>query len=166
MKKNLSEFLKIAYKYDRVKDVKDAFLEFPVEDECHKGKIENVIKETTDEYVTTYKIGDIVFVREYIYLDGAKGNNHLFVIIDKNNMAVPIENFGMLISSNISKLKYKTNKLLEKNELNNLCKDSIVKTDVIYKILNEQIVFKIGTVDLEKIEEYKNSFYEYLKSIE
>lgn len=81
------------------------------------------------------------------------------MIIDKDNTAVPIENFGMLISSNLEKLKFKANKLLEKDEKNNLHCDSIVKTDVIYKILNEQIVFKIGKVDSERIEEYKESFY-------
>ena len=41
-------------------------------------------------------------------------------------------------------------------------KDSIVKTDVIYKISNEQILFKIGEVDMDKVEEYKKSFYEEL----
>lgn len=70
----------------------------------------------------------------------------------------------MLISSNLEKMKFKTNKILVKDDLNNLNKDSIVKTDVLYKILNEQIVFKIGMVDYEKIEEYKNSFYESLKN--
>jgi len=76
---------------------------------------------------------------------------------------VPIENFGMLISSNLNKIKYKANKLLKKDTLNNLYRDSIVKTDVIYKILNEQILFKIGTVDKDKVEEYKKSFYEVIK---
>ena len=76
---------------------------------------------------------------------------------------MPIENFGMLISSNLEKLKFKANILLEKDNVNNLHKDSIVKTDVIYKILNEQILFKIGKVDSEKIEEYKQSFYDTLK---
>lgn len=69
----------------------------------------------------------------------------------------------MLISSNLDKLRFKANKLLEKDDINNLKKDSIVKTDVVYKILNEQIIFKIGTVDNEKIEEYKKSFYESLQ---
>ena len=68
----------------------------------------------------------------------------------------------MLISSNLEKLKFKTNILLKKDSENNLRKDSIVKTDVIYKILNEQILFKIGKVDKEKIEEYKQSFYNSL----
>lgn len=163
MKEELSDFLKIAYKYNRVKDLKEAFEEYPVEEEWHKGKIENVLKEETEDYSISYNIGDIVFVKEYVYSDGKKGNNHFFVIIDKDNTAVPIENFGMLISSNLEKLKFKSNKLLEKDTLNNLHKDSIVKTDVVYKILNEQIIFKIGTVDIEKIEEYKKSFYESLQ---
>jgi len=33
----------------------------------------------------------------------------------------------------------------------------------IENVLNEQIIFKIGTVDHEKIEEYKKSFYESLQ---
>lgn len=97
-----------------------------------------------------------------MYSNGKAGNNHFFVIIDKDNTAVPIENFGMLLSSNLDKLRFKTNKELKKDSRNNLKKDSIVKTDVIYKILNEQIIFKIGTVDMDKIEEYKKSFYDNL----
>ena len=69
----------------------------------------------------------------------------------------------MLISSNLDKLKFNSNVLLEKDKNNNLHKDSIVKTDVVYKILNEQIIFKIGKVDYEKIEEYKKKFYRMLK---
>ena len=45
MEENLSKFLKIAYKYDKVKDLQEAFEEYPVEEEWHKGKIENVLKE-------------------------------------------------------------------------------------------------------------------------
>lgn len=45
MKEELSEFLKIAYKYGKVKNLEEAFKEFPVEEEWHKGKIENVVKE-------------------------------------------------------------------------------------------------------------------------
>lgn len=163
MKEELSDFLKIAYKHNRVKDLKEAFDEYPVEEEWHRGKLENVLKEDIEDYNISYSIGDIVFVKEYNYSDGKKGTNHFFVIIDKDNTAVPIENFGMLISSNLDKLRFKVNKLLEKNAINNLKKDSIVKTDVVYKILNEQIIFKIGTVDNEKIEEYKKSFYESLQ---
>ena len=150
----LSEFMKFAYKCNKVRDIKEAFEEYPVEEEWHKGKIENVLtlKEESLEY-NNYEIGDIVFVKEYYYSNGVKGKNHFFVIIDQNNIAVPIENFGMLISSKLTKLKYPANKY-------NLNMDSIVKTDVIYKILNNQILFKIGKVDTTKIEEYKNNFIE------
>lgn len=45
MKKELSDFLKIAYKYDKIRNAEEAFREYPVEDEWHKGKTENVLKE-------------------------------------------------------------------------------------------------------------------------
>ena len=165
MKEELSDFVNIAYKYGRVKDLEEAFEEFHVKEEWHKGKIENVLNEDSEVY-SIYEIGDIVFVKEYTYSDGKIGNNHFFVIIDQNNTAVPIENFGMLISSNLEKLKFNANILLQKDSKNKLHKDSIVKTDVVYKILNEQILFKIGKVDNEKIEEYKKSFYDTLKTID
>lgn len=44
MKEELSDFFKIAYQYNQVKDLEEAFKEFPVEEEWHKGKIENVLK--------------------------------------------------------------------------------------------------------------------------
>jgi hypothetical protein len=161
--KKIKDFLELAKKTGKIKDVKEAFIEYPVENEWHKGKIENVLElsDNNEEYLI-YKIGDIVFVNDYRYDNGAKGKNHLFVIIEQNNLAVPIENFGMLISSNIEKLKYKSNKFINKDNKNGLHKDSIVKTDVIYKISNEQILFKIGEVDIDKVEEYKKSFYEEL----
>lgn len=161
--KKIKDFLELAKKTGKIKDVKKAFIEYPVENEWHKGKIENVLElsDNNEEYLI-YKIGDIVFVNDYRYDNGAKGKNHLFVIIEQNNLAVPIENFGMLISSNIEKLKYKSNKFINKDNKNGLHKDSIVKTDVIYKISNEQILFKIGEVDIDKVEEYKKSFYEEL----
>lgn len=158
MKEELSEFLKFAYRNNRVRDLEEAFEEFPVEEEWHKGKIENVLKETEAPYNAKYNIGDIVFVRRYNYLDGTEGHNHLFVIIDQDNTAVPIENFGMIISSNLKKLKFDSNKFIKKDEMNNLNRDSIVKTDVIYRISDSQIEFKIGKVDVQKIEEYKQSF--------
>ena len=165
MKENLSEFLKFAYEHDSVRDLEEAFKEFPVEEEWHKGKIENVLKEDSAIY-SIYEIGDIVYVKEYMYSNGEIGNNHLFVIIDQDNTAVPIESFGMLISSNLRKMKFSENKLLKKDIKNNLNKDSIVKTDVVYKILNQQILFKIGKVDEDKIEEYKISYYNNINKIE
>ena len=94
----LSEFMKFAYKCNKVRDIKEAFEEYPVEEEWHKGKIENVLtlKEESLEY-NNYEIGDIVFVKEYYYSNGVKGKNHFFVIIDQNNIAVPIENWNAYI---------------------------------------------------------------------
>jgi len=157
-KEELSDFLKIAYKYNKVKDVSEAFKKYPVEEEWHEGKIESVLRENETQY-NNYSIGDIVFVKNYYYSNGEEGRNHLFVIIDQNNIAVPIENFGMLISSKLYKLKYQGNKLIEKSKENGLNMDSIVKTDEIYRILNSQILFKIGKVDKDSIEEYKTEFY-------
>ena len=68
----------------------------------------------------------------------------------------------MLISSNLKKLKYKQNVLLKMDNENNLHKNSIVKTDIIYKILDTQIQFKIGKVTPEKVEQYKMIFYNNL----
>ena len=50
MQKELSDFLKMAYEHGKVKDLKDAFEEYPVEEEWHKGKIENVLKENSESY--------------------------------------------------------------------------------------------------------------------
>ena len=160
MKNEISDFLKFAKEKGKIKDIEEAFNEFPVEEEWHKGKIENLLCVNEEEEIySSYNIGDIVFVNNYKYQDGKDGKNHLFVIIEKNNLAVPIENFGMLISSNIEKVKYKANKMLKKDNNNKLKVDSIVKTDVIYRILDKQILFKIGEVDRDKVEEYKKSFY-------
>lgn len=162
MKANSSEFLKIAYKYGRVKDLEEAFEEFPVEEEWHKGKVENVLSEDSEKY-DYYNIGDIVFVSVYLYPDGKMGSNHLFVIIDIDNTAIPIEYIGMILSSQIDKIKFKSNKLIKKDNRNNLNKDSIIKTDTVYKLSDKQILFKVGEIEKDKIEEYKKSFYDTLK---
>ena len=47
MREKLSNFLKFAYKHNSVRELEEAFKEFPVEEEWHKGKIENVLKEHT-----------------------------------------------------------------------------------------------------------------------
>ena len=85
MEEELSDFLKTAYKYNKIKELKEAFEEYPVEEEWHKGKIENVLNDESESYNIDYKIGDIVFVKEYAYSDGRIGNNHFFVIIDRDN---------------------------------------------------------------------------------
>lgn len=153
-----SDFIKHLYESGEVKDVSEAFEKYPVEEEWHKGKVENILKEPKEVY-SIYNVGDIVFVKNYCYADGTIGFNHLFVIIEQDNIAIPIENFGMIISSKIDKLSYTHNMLLLKNKQNGLNQDSIVKTDEIYKISTTQILFKIGEVDEQKIKEYKEAYY-------
>lgn len=159
--KEKSNFLKFAYEKNKVKELEKAFEEYPVEEEEHKGNKENLclVAEESASY-NLYKIGDIVFVKKYKYQDASEGQNHLFVIVENYNYAIPIEYFGMLISSKIEKIKFKENKLIKADRTNNLKKNSIIKTDVIYKIADENILFKIGEVDIEKIEEYKKNFIE------
>lgn len=106
------------------------------------------------ELYNQYKIGDIVFVPKYKYNDNKEGHNHLFVIVDEDNRAVPMNKFCMLISSNLKKLKYRSNVLLKKDNLNNLMKDSIVKTDKIYRIKEFDIDKKIGKIDIDIVNIY------------
>ena len=143
-------------KAGKIKDASEAFKEFPPEEEWHKGDSTSFLFEETETY-GEYNIGDIVFVKEYQYSNGLKGTKHLFVIIEKDNYAVTIEYFAMLISSYVEKLKYNTNKFLTRSQLNNLHRDSIVKIDEIYKIKNENILFKIGRVEKETVDEYKKN---------
>lgn len=160
MKKDKNEFLDYVLKSGRVKPLEDAFKEFPVEEEDHKGNAYYYIKEDLEEY-NKYSVGDIVFVRKYKYKDGKEGKDHLFVIVEKNNLLIPIEYLSMLISSNLDKLKYDANKLLEKNKTNNLNKDSIVKTDVIYRIHENEILFKVGEINIEQLMKYRENFKKY-----
>ncbi len=147
------EIIKRLEKMGKVRDADEAFLEYPVEEEWHKGDINSFLKEDIEIY-GEYNVGDIVFVEKYLYKNGKVGKNHLFVIIEKDNYAVPIEYFAMLISSHLDKLKYDSNVLLLKDSQNNLKRDSIVKTDIIYKIKNENIKFKIGVVGENEVKEY------------
>ena len=96
-----------------------------------------------------YKIGDIVFVQKYKYKNGTNGSNHMFLIVDMQNQKEKIMYYGMLISSKLEKLSYNTNKLIQKNNENNLRKDSIIKTDVIYKIFTKNILLKINKYGLK-----------------
>lgn len=112
-----------------------------------------------------YEIGDIVFVSKYSYDGGEEGKNHLFVIISDDNKLVPIEYFGMLISSHTDKLKYKTNAKLDKTLENGLHKDSIVKCDQIYEIPVKNIQFKIGQVDIDDYIRFMEIYNEFLDGI-
>lgn len=65
----------------------------------------------------------------------------------------------MIISSKVEKLRYKSNILLEKNSENNLNKNSIVKTDILYKINNNQISYRVGHVTSNDINRFKKVFF-------
>ena len=155
-----SDFIKKAYDNGDIYDVSVAFNDFPPAQEWHHGKIDYFINEPSFYYNGKCEIGDIVFVREYTYGNGVQGRNHLFVIVDIDYIAVPIEYFDMLISSKLEKLKYGANLFIKKDNYNKLDKDSIIKTDAIYKLTKEQIIFKLGSVSIKKIKKYKNVYYE------
>jgi len=116
-----------------------------------------------------YEIGDIVFVSKYDYDNGTKGENHLFVIIDDDSQLVPIEYFGMIVSSHREKSKelsnFKYNEPLDKNSSNHLNKDSIVKCDQIYQIPSSHIQFKIGQVDIDDYIRFMDAYQEFLATL-
>lgn len=117
-----------------------------------------------------YEIGDIVFVSQYDYQDGTQGNNHLFVIINaEKNELVPVEYFGMIVSSHREKgndvSSFKYNEPLDKNKTNNLKDDSIVKCEQIYSIPKQNILFKIGQVDIDDYIRFMNTYNMYLSEI-
>lgn len=117
-----------------------------------------------------YEIGDIVFVSKYKYEGGQEGQNHLFVIIDEEDTLVPIEYFGMIVSSRIEKSKenskFKFNEPLKKNQNNNLKTDSIVKCDQIFKIPARNIQFKIGQVDIDDYCRFIDAYNLVLSQVE
>lgn len=148
---------------DFYKDHYNEFLtieDVPIEDALTKEEVEYYISEHFEPF-DGYKKGDIVFVKRFIYSNGVIGENHLFVIID-NNEFLPIEYFGMILSSNIRKEKYKYNVKISKNLKNNLYKDSIVKTDHIYKLEKENILKKVGELDKDLIDLFNRKYEDYL----
>ena len=92
MKDNLSEFIKKAYESGRVMDLSEAFKEYPPEEEWHKGDAIALIGESKVEYLVKYNVGDIVYVKEFLYPNDSIGYNHLFVIVDEENISVHFEN--------------------------------------------------------------------------
>ena len=108
-----------------------------------------------------FSIGDIVFVANYEYKDGSNGQNHSFVIID-DGQAIDINYFGFLLSSRLSKATYPYNEQLNKNTINNLRKDSIVKCDDLIEISENDIKFKIGSVTQDELDRFVNTFAKYI----
>ncbi len=112
-----------------------------------------------------FNIGDIVFVSKYFYKSGKEGANHFLVIID-DGQAIDIDSyFGFLLTSNQEQIKYPYNKMLRKNNKNNLNKDSIVKCDDFIEISEEEIKFKVGEVEQNDLEKFLNTYLDYLATI-
>lgn len=128
-----------------LKPLSEAFKDYPVEEEAHKGNPDYFITEKT--YQDEYDVGDIVFVANFYYPNGRKGSNHLFVLIDKRYHCVDLEYDGMLLSSQIHKAHYQENQIIKKDNVNGLRNDSILKKDSIYQIDPNSILFKIGRLD-------------------
>lgn len=109
-----------------------------------------------------YEIGDIVWVETST--EGAI-NKHMYVIIGSDNEAVPVEYFGFVVSSNIKKSKfnspYKFNEPIYPTILNNLDFDSIVKCDQLFTINEDEILYKLGQVDLEDLMRFYSAYNEY-----
>ena len=140
--------IELALKNNLIKELKDIDI---VEDNSI------YLNEDQSVYNFKYNVGDIVFVKKYNYKDGSTGSNHLFLIIE-DNYIVSMDYFCFLISSQLDKLKYDTNLFLAKDCKNNLKKDSILKLDNIYRIENNDILFKVGEVTQEKLNIYRDTF--------
>ncbi len=140
----------------------DSFLgleDVPSEYALTKEEVTYYVSENFEKFGDVQK-GDIVFVKKFIYANGEIGKNNLFVILD-NNRYMPIEYFGMIISSNIKKEKYKYNIKINKDKENNLYKNSIVKTDHIYKLNKNDILKKVGRIDFDMIKLFESKYEEY-----
>ena len=113
-----------------------------------------------------YEIGDIVWVAEFEDTNDKKVDHHFFVVIDDDGQVVPADYFGFVVSSNIKKSKenskFKYNEPLHKNKHNKLNFDSIVKCDKLYSIPNKTISYKLGSVDVEDMLRFLQSYKDYL----
>ncbi len=54
-----NDFLKIAKENGKIREIKEAFDYYPVEEEWHEGKVENVLKVQEDSQEYYIYIGDI-----------------------------------------------------------------------------------------------------------
>ena len=140
--------IELALKNNLIKELKDIDI---VEDNSI------YLNEEQSIYNFKYNVGDIVFVKKYNYKNGSTGSNHLFLIIE-DNYIVSMDYFCFLISSQLDKLKYDTNLFLAKDNQNKLKKDSILKLDSIYRVENNDILFKVGEVTQEKLNIYRDTF--------
>ena len=119
---------------------------------------------------TKYNLGDIVFVNEFAYENNQLGANHLFVVVADDDKVVPLEYFGLIVSSHIEKSKetsgLKYNEPLYKSIKNSLKKDSIVKCDRLYTFPRANIQFKIGSVDIDDFIRFIHAYESFLEETE
>jgi len=109
-----------------------------------------------------FSIGDIVYVTKYQYKNGEIGTNHFLVIID-DGQAIDIDSyFGFLLTSNMEQKKYPYNKVLKRDEQNNLDKDSVVKCDDFIEISEPEIKFKVGSVEQKDLDRFLDTYMIYL----
>lgn len=117
-----------------------------------------------------YDLGDIVYVNEFDYENSQQGKNHLFVVIADDNRVLPLEYFGLIVSSHREKSKensnLKYNEPLDKTTKNALKKDSIVKCDQLYNFPKSNIQFKIGSVDVDDFLRFIKAYESYLEERE
>lgn len=117
-----------------------------------------------------YDIGDIVFVNKYNYENNIEGSNHLFVVINEDNEVIPLDYFGLIVSSHIEKSKetsqFKYNEPLKADTTNGLKADSIVKCDQLYNFSKGNIQFRIGQVDVDDFLRFVNTYNEFLEGLE
>ena len=117
-----------------------------------------------------YQMGDIVWASEATIKENSKNNgnvrNHFFVIIDDDGKVVPIDYFGLVVSSRTEKSKenspFKYNEPLYANECG-LKYDGIVKCDQLMSIPSNNISRKVGEIDAEVFNRFLDAFENYLK---
>lgn len=94
----------------------------------------------------------------------------MFVVINDDNEVVPLDYFGLIVSSHIEKSKevsqFKYNEPLKANTVNGLKTNSIVKCDQLYSFPKANIQFRIGHVDVDDFLRFVNTYNEFLESIE
>lgn len=90
-----------------------------------------------DDFIE-YKVGDVVIVSDVSFIDV---NSHVFVVIDENNISIPIE-YLYYISTNNKNI------------------------DFVYQLNDRKVIRKIGYIDKSVISDYKKKFILLNRGIE
>jgi len=155
-----------------VSSVDAAFSKHPVESEVHEGKLE-YWSSSNEKGNSDYELGEIVLVNNFNYSDGRKGSLHSFVIMDIVEDEVTLadlEYLCFLVSSNTSKNnnvnpKFPYNEPLTADDNTGLLKDSHVKCDEFFSIVNkDNIIMKIGYITVEQYNRFLDLYELYERS--